>query len=259
MLGTADLDHFRPGRPMIDIMAEIQWRGNFEQAVELGSGSLTAISYTLLPLDSRRGKGGEVVWAIFRDEKFEKFVAWPKWDMELVEHEGNRWSRARPIRLGDFLRLLNADQSEALDVADVEAEVKLRPDPPHHVDPSLTIVWLLLSPAIQGASAEDYARNAALRDQFNAARLAIGMSEAEVASAMPALPLHTGVVDGRRYKIYGSRETFDIRYPVHYANILVLFERGRATGIYSGESAPGGSDGLAEMQDWFVELFLSTR
>jgi hypothetical protein len=79
-----------------------------------------------------------------------------------------------------------------------------------------------------------------LRDQFNAARLKIGMTESDVESVLKAKPIETGDVEAGSFKIFGSTESFDIRPDLHYANVLAVFKDGKLIGVYSSGRAPGG-------------------
>ena len=93
-----------------------------------------------------------------------------------VDYEGTKLRRPKPIRVGDCSWLIRAAKSESVDVEGLEHEIKTRPAPPSHVDPGLTLVWLALRPALRLTGDAEDKRNAALRDQFNACRLRMGMT-----------------------------------------------------------------------------------
>jgi hypothetical protein len=101
---------------------------------------------------------------------------------------------------------------------------------------------------------EDFRRNAELRDQFNASRLRIGMTERDVESVLHANPVESGKVEAHSFAIYGSNESFAISHTLHFSNILVLFRDGKASGIYSGETVPGGRGWREQLGKLFVDL-----
>jgi hypothetical protein len=253
LLGNDDVEKFRPGRPMDEILKEVQWRGNFEMACRHEGRGISGVSYELFT-DDPTGDGGEVVWAIFVDDKFQKFVEWPKPDMETVEKEGSRYSQFIKIKIGEFPRLVRADASKALNIPELAKQVAARPATPSHTDFGLAIAWLIAGHGNGKASEADYKRNAALRDQFNASRLKIGMTEPEIEAIFRAKPLQSGEVQAGRFEIYGSDESFDIVFSLHYSNVMVLFNEGKVIGIYSGESVLGGQGWYQKLQELFVDL-----
>jgi hypothetical protein len=253
LLGNDDVEKFRPGRPTDEILNDVQWRGNFEMACRREGRSTSAISYELFT-DDLAGDGGEVVWAIFVDDKFQKFVEWPKPGMETVEKKGSRYSQFIKIKIGEFPRLVRADATKALNIPELAKQVAARPATPSHTDFGLAIAWLIAGHGKGKASEADYKRNAALRDQFNASRLKIGLTEPEVEAIFRAKPLRSGEVQAGRFGIYGSNEMFDIVFSLHYSNVLVLFNEGKVIGIYSGESALGGQGWYQKLQELFVDL-----
>lgn len=132
--------------------------------------------------------------------------------------------------------ILRAAKSEPVDISELEKEVKARPETPSHSDPGLTIAYLLLKSAGHTpapATEKDYKRNADLRDQFNAARLKIGMSPEEVQTVFKAKPLQSRKVAAGDFQVYGSNESFDIDPVLLYSNVLVLFKDGKASVIYA--------------------------
>jgi hypothetical protein len=257
LLGPNDIKAFRPGRSKADILNDVQWRGNFEEATAYKGKSISAISYALAS-ESPENEGPDVLWAIFINDNFEKFVQWPKGETEVIDYKGTPWSRPKPSKVGDFGRLIRAADSPPVNIPDIEQKAKATPSTPSQVDLGLTIAWLLLRPAggsaTEVASEDDYKKNAKLRDQFNASRLKIGMTESEVESILKAKPIESAEVGANSVEIYGSTQSFNIVSSLHFSNILVVFREGKLIGIYSGEATPGGERGLQQMRDWFVGL-----
>jgi hypothetical protein len=123
-----------------------------------------------------------------------------------------------------------------------------------HYDPFLTAfaeAHLQVRPAAITAREE---RNASLRDQFNAARLKLGMTRAEVAAVLRARPLDSGKVETGAFEIYGATVSLGIWSPLHYHNIVALYRGDRLTGIYSGSFAQGGRDGFDRLRNPCGEL-----
>lgn len=255
-LDASDLEKFRPGRSKNDILKDVQWRGNFLMACMNKGKNVCAIAYKLL-FDGPSSDRGKVVWAIFVDDKFVKFVPWQKGDMEEVPYEGTMRSRPKPIKVGDcYGWLIRAVESAPVNIADLEKEVKSLAPPPSQIDPGLTAAWLILramGATPTPATEDDYKKNAELRDQFNAARLKIGMTEAEVESVLKAKPLESGKVEVGSYKIYGSNESFNIDndYSLHFWNVLVVFREGKVSVIYS---FPARTDWRQKLRERFVDL-----
>lgn len=266
-LYASDIESFRPGRSMDDILEDVQWRGHLVWACGYKGKSLYAIVYGLLAGDYSKGlerdpdaqKGA--VYAIFLDDRFVKFVKGVQLlrdEKEEYEIEGTKAHRARPIKVGDFRWLIRLLESEPFDIEDVQKGVRERPAPPLHIDWGLTIVTLVLGPLlllsefIRRASKCDYKRNAELRDQFNGARVRIGMTESEVESVLGAQPLESGEVEAGSYRIYGSNESFNINLiSLHFRNILVVLREGRVIGTYT---APPGAEWRRELGEWFMDL-----
>jgi hypothetical protein len=237
LLDPSDYNTFRPGRPKADVLNDVQWRGNFEFASEIDEQRVEAISYGLLggPLSER----GTSILAIFIDDKFEKFVPWPTGDAK--------------IKIGDFGILARAVESKSVAASDLEKEAAARPATRTHVDPGLTALWHRHQGKIKAARAPALKRNVELRDQFNAARLELGMTVEDVESVIKSKPFQSGKVHAGDLRIYGTAESLDIPNDLHYSNILVLFRDNKVIGIYSGGLVPGG-DGLQKMRSWFVDL-----
>lgn len=235
-LTADDLDKFRPGRLMGDVLRDVQWRGNFKTATTHKGKSICSITYFLLPRGATNGHAGEWVLAIFIDDKFVKFVKLqPALPDEMEEYYDRKYKRSRlrlkPIKVGDCRFLIRAVESAPIDIVDLEKEISERPKVPSHIDPGLTAVVLLLKPALDAKRDKEVKKNAALRDQFNAVRLKIGMTESEVESVLKAKPLESGKVEAGSYEIYGSNESLDISR-IHFSNILVVFKEGKVTAIY---------------------------
>ncbi|MGO8690553.1 MAG: hypothetical protein ACLQLG_13100 [Thermoguttaceae bacterium] len=249
-LDASDIEKFRPERSKNDILKDVQWGGDFEEATEYEGKNVSAISYGLFGGPYR--VGGRAVWAIFVGDKFKKFVRWPEWDQEeVIDDSGKRRSRAKPIKIGDFRRLIRAVESKPVSVADLEKEVRAGAAPPQHIDVGLTAAYLALEPALSAKRNKEINKNAALRDHYNASRLRIGMTESEVESVLRAQALESGKVEAGSYKIYGSNESFDIDYMLHFSNILVIFKEGKVIGIHR---APAGYEWRRTLGELFIDL-----
>ncbi len=233
LLRPEDYAAFRLGRPMVDVLNDVQWRGDFDFATEYKGRKYVQISFGVR--GGGRDSGGGDIIAIFADGRFEKFVKWPE--------GGDK------IRIGEFAVLARAVEGAPIEIRDFENDLKKDAVPRRSFDPGLTLAALLLFPAVNAAEAPRRKRNAELRDQFNAARLGLGMTERQVQSVLKAKPLYSGSVKAGPIQIYGSKESLGV-FP-HYSNILLLFKDGKVCGIYSGETVPGGNDGLQEMRDRF--------
>jgi len=256
-LGPGDVEKFVLGRARTEILKDVQWRGNFLMAGEYKGGSVCAISYKLFSEGTEKG-GGEVLIAIFVDKKFVKFVKWFSGERILVDVAGTPTSRPKPIQIGEIKWLIQAVESEAVNLAELEKEVKARPETPSQIDPGLTIAFLLLrATALRGskifavASEEDYKRNAELRDQYNASRLQIGMTQSEVEAVLKAKPIESGEVEAGSFIIYGSNESFRIDSALHFSNILVLFRKGKANVI---DSAVPGEGWRRKLKEVYVDF-----
>lgn len=241
-ISVADLAKFKKGRTKSDVLKDVQWRAGYVRAGKCDGEAVMAVTYTLLadPADLRRH---ETYHAIFVDGKFEKFIEWLPDEMEEVPYRGTVWRRPKPTKVGDCRWLIKASNSPALSIDDLRKQAKSFTAPPESKpDVGLTIAWLLLRSKVKtrDATAEDYKRNAALRDQFNAARLDTGMTEREVERVLKAKPLESGEFDAGSCKVYGSNESFPIDFELHFANIVVVFREGTAIAIFN---FPAGSSG----------------
>lgn len=256
LLGPSDYAKFQVGRSKIDTLNDVQWRGNFEMGCLHQGKSIVAVSFELFS-DKLTGNGGEVVWAIFHDNKFEKFVRWPAWETIDIPYHGTTRSVYKPITLGDFQRLLDAADSKSVSIEELKRDMKSRGKTPTQIDPGLTVAFLLAQVITEGqigASKADVEKNASLRDQFNAARLAIGMTKDDVEKQFRVTPLRSGKFPHGSFAIYGSKILFDILPQLQYSNVLALYENGKVSGIYSGETVPGGDQGLKTVQAIVPEL-----
>lgn len=241
LLTPADLAAFQPGRPTTEILNELQWRGNFLMATEYNGRTISAIRYGVGggPLVN----GGDEIWAVFADDKFVKFVRTPEWP--------KAWDKR--VVIGDFTWLVRAVDADAVSIADFEKELNANPAA-SHVDPALTIVSQAFRIPLEAKHAAEVKKNGPLRDQFNAARLRIGMSEAEVESVLKAKPLKSGEVRLGTFKVYGSKESFDLNRDLHFSNVLVLFRKGKLFGIYGGGMILIGEDGIERVHDGSISF-----
>jgi hypothetical protein len=236
LLDPGDFGKFQPGRLLEEVLEDVQWRGNLEMAAEIDGKRLTAISFGVFGGPFGDDARGDIVWAIFIDGTFDRFVRWPDWG------EG-------PIKVGDFSRLARALEMEPVSLPELENVEGAGPAPASQTDPGLTAAWLRLRKPVEAAHRRDLSRNAELRDQFNASRLKIGMTQAEVESVLRADPIETGDVEAGPYRLFGGTETLSVMEYLHYANILTLFRDGRLAGIYSGYMVPGGERGIRSLRE----------
>lgn len=258
-LTIEDLDKFRPGRSKRDILKDVQWRGYFRMASEHEGKIVSAIVYDVFS-DAPNAGGGLSIWAMFIDDLFTKFVKPPPTLPEDTVVIDAKRSVPKPLKAGDNRFLIRALDGEPLDVAYIKKEVQATAaPPPRHIDPGLTAAYFImrslgLAPGPgDPPTKEDYLRNAALRDQFNAARLNIGMTEAEVEAVLKATPLESGEVEAGSYRIFGSNEAFNININslLHFSNILIIFREGKAVSI---SSIPAGYDWRRNLGKRVVDL-----
>jgi hypothetical protein len=257
-LTLGDLKYFQPGRIKDDILNDIQWRGKFWIACKHEDKTICAILFFIIPDDPNITDDGELVWAVFIDNKFEKFVSGGWGESEKVPYRGTTRTRPKPIKLGegDLSLLIQLMNREPLNLSDLEKKVKAIKAPPSQVDPGLTIAYLLLKSqglTPKSANENDYKKNAELRDQFNASRLKIGMTEAEVEKVLKAKPFEIGKVDAGTYEIYGSNESFNINAALLFSNILILFKEGKACIIYGTDPGDSWRHNLSERFSNLVE------
>jgi len=152
------------------------------------------------------------------------------------------------VKVGDSTFLLRAATAAPVDVVAVEKKLSATPRPQSKgFDPGLTLALL---PYMAGLAEEEKQwtkKIGALRDEFNALRLRIGMTESEVRAVLPTKPLDAGDVAAGTYKIYGKEMHEGGLFPLVFANILVLFKDGRATTIYAVPAGPEWRKDLAHM------------
>lgn len=240
LLGTEDLDVFQPGRQMREILEQLSWRGNLEMMAMHEGREYAAISFGIYGGPFSDDPRATIIWALFTDGRFNKFVNWPDWGKER-------------IHIGNFSRLVKAVESDPVNLA------KLMESPsevaPKEVDLGLTVAALVTSAAGAAALERDFTANAALRNQFNAARLSLGMTTAEVDRVFRrARPLGIGDYADGTYRIYGAEQHLGVMPYLHYSNVLVLFNEQGVAGVYSGYTVPGGEQWREKLGDSFVEL-----
>ena len=98
LLEVEEYAAFKVGKKKHDILSELHWKGNVEEIAEIEGKVVTAISYGLYGGPHSEDPRAAVVWAIFVDDKFDKFVEPPQWGR-------------MPYRMGDHRRLLKAFQA----------------------------------------------------------------------------------------------------------------------------------------------------
>jgi hypothetical protein len=257
-LNAREITKFRPGRLKRDILDDVQWRGQFFMAAEHDGQSICAITFDFVA-DGRDRHQGTVAYAIFVGDRFVKFakvIGLPADEKQEYEIAGGKAHRPKPIKLADVHWLTRLVEGDAVSISELESEVNATSNAPH-TDVGLTIAWLLAvgrsanAPGLRGASVDDYRRNAALRDQYNASRLEIGMTASDVEMVFKAKPIYRGSVGADEWKIYGSNEVFDILPDLHFTNTLVLFKNGKAVKIYG---AMGGRDWLQRLRETYSDL-----
>jgi hypothetical protein len=225
-------------------------------AAEYDGKAVCAMVYDLLS-DDPNIEVGVWIWAIFIDSKFVKLVKPPS---ILPEERNLAKGGAKPLKAGDRRFLIRGMNAESASIAELKKEVQSLTPPEgreKRIDPGLTAAYLAmralgLAPGPEPPPTEqDYLRNAALRDQFNAARLKIGMTESEVEATLKAKPMESGQVEAGLYKIYGAEESFHISNIAgvwrRFSNVLVIFRDGKAIAISSIESGYDWRRKLAEV------------
>jgi hypothetical protein len=254
-LSRDDLAAFRAHRPKAEVLKDVQWRGNFVMASRVDEKNIYAISYQLF--SNNPYGGGASVYAIFVDEQFIKFVKWFRGDFVDVPYNGSTWSRPKRIKTGNDSWLVRAAASTPANLSELEKEAREEARQSDNrdssIDPGLTVVFLgLKATGVLGKPTErDYQRNLELRDQFNASRLELGMTPAQVEAIFKAKPLETGKVPAGDYQIYGSDESSKLGHPMRFTNVLVLFQKSKATFVYG--TWPG--DGWRSELEWlFLDL-----
>ena len=77
-------------------------------------------------------RGGELVYAIFIDDKFVKFVPWLRGELVDVDYEGTKRSLLKPITVGDTTYLSRLVESHSINLPTLEKEVAARPVAPSY-------------------------------------------------------------------------------------------------------------------------------
>jgi hypothetical protein len=253
-LAIADLDKFQPGRSRSDILKDLHWRADSVEMADCKGRALCAITYGLLSDGQQRDECKVFLHALFVNNKFVKFIDWLP-NVEEVPYHGTTRSISKRVRVGDCSWLSRAVEAKPMTIENLRKKAN-QPSPKQSPDIGLTIAWLLLRPALRTQSKEppsvdDYKRNAALRDQFNAARLELGMTELQVESVFKAKPLEQGKVDAGSYKIYGSNEVFNIDHLLIFSNVLVGFREGKVTAV---SSISAGDEWRHALGEAFIDL-----
>lgn len=235
-LNVDELDLFRPGRPMDEILRELRWRGNFEMAAEVDGKPVAAVSFTVRPV--RRTEVGEGVWAVFVADRFEKFVK-----PEPRDHKHS-------IPIGTFPPLRAASGAPPVAVAAIKQSVSgLEGERPAPFDAGALAVATVLDLKYGAGLRQSALENGRLRGQFNAARLRLGMTRAEVAAALKSRPLEAGPLEAGSYEIYNDVSRYFQNPPLlHYNGVLALYAGDRLTGIYSGRACPGDPEGMEHLR-----------
>jgi hypothetical protein len=239
LLRADQSEEFQRGRSIDDILKDVGWRGNFAQAGVHEGHSVLSVLYLLLPEAATHDARGEWLLAVFVDNKFTKFVRPPEPPPDEMEMRYDPVLERdilvpKAIRVGDARFLVWAMEGEAVNLAKLQKEWKENPYKPRsEVDVGLHALSLAFKPAMSAAWDRDFKKNAALRDQFNAARLRIGMTEEEVESVLKCKPLESGRLEAGAYKIYGSKEQVGLSGPLHFSNILVVFRDGNLAVIHN--------------------------
>jgi hypothetical protein len=256
ILTLDDLDKFKAGRSKAEILKEIKWRAGSVLAAHCDGKDVFEIDYGVVvdtTVLDRQWSGH----ALFIDGKFEKFIRWLP-GTEPEAGNGTPANQPKGRTAGDECDWLSrAIKSKAVSVADINKEVASIRKPPSEVDPGLTAAYLLLRAAgvVPGpdepATEQEYLRNAALRDQYNAARLDLGMTAAEIEDILKAKPLEEGKVEAGTYQIYGSNESFNINGLLHFLNIFVVYKEGKAIAI---TSISAGDDWRRELGEAIIDL-----
>jgi hypothetical protein len=239
-ISTDDLTHFIPGKAKGEVLRCVQWRGAFFEASGIEGKDISAILFNVAPSDAEEDELGVWVHAIFEEGKFVKFVEHPfmanmrdKLPAELLEkvkdESGQSYPRIRRMRVGDAALLKFLWQAEPVSVDVLKKQAEAAGPAPSQIDPGLTAAVLGMKalgiypiPNVE----DDYRLNAKLREQFNGARLGIGMSEERVEDVFGSEPVETGKVQGGTYKLFGRPLTsgVNVRPGLRYTNVLTLFD-----------------------------------
>ncbi len=77
------------------------------------------------------------------------------------------------------------------------------------------------------------------------------MTEVQVESILKARPIEQGKVDAGLYKIYGSNESFNLDDWLHFLNVMVVLQEGKASVVYCIGAGHEWRRGLGEI---FIDL-----
>jgi hypothetical protein len=251
-LDLTEMQSFRPGRSKAEILKEIHWVGNFEMATEDHGKTLAAMSFNVCVEDQ---VFGDFLWAIFVDDKFVKFVDSPAKSTPVGEGKDLKFIDSPvkikfPIPVGSFEPLLRIAGQNPISVKKFKQELEAyaEEDRKRHPDPFLTALAEKIGPQLVATNKPLEEKNTRLRDQFNAAKLKLGMTKAEVAAMLKSEPLDTGKLEAGSFEVYGSTDFAPFIEALHYHNIFALYHGDRLIGIYSGDVAPGGKDGFESLR-----------
>lgn len=228
ILSDEDLSAFQKGRLKEDILADVHWCGNLDMATLYDGKAISGIGYGVFGGPFSDDPRGKYVWAIFIDDKFEKFIV-PDFD-------------TKKRKFGDFNNLIRAVAAESISFEKMQKAGDGDPATKSQTDYGLTAASLVIGAGARTRHERDLKRNVELRSQFNALELEIGMDERTVEETLDATPLMTGDTANGTFRIYGSEESLDAISPLHHAIIVTLFSSGKLTGIYSGACTVDGND-----------------
>lgn len=246
-LNAGDLAVFQKGRAMRDVLRDVQWRGALVGACEDAGRSVFAIHYELLREGDAAGYG-IVCDAIFVDERFTRFVRTEdpiELGIAVRDPAGVRFSIPKRRRLDDCRWLVRHANKEQIGIDDILKQPSAVVEEHQH--------WNMEFETLRACEK----RNVQLRDQFNAARLSIGMRPADVRATFRATPLDSGTSDSGAYEIYGSNEFLNIREPPlnGYSNVLVLYRDGKASVILPVLVGHGlDYEWRESLGEWFTDL-----
>jgi hypothetical protein len=252
ILTVDDLDKFEAGRSRAEILEEVKWRVGSVLYARCDGKDVVEITIAVAVDPTVRDREG-FFHALFVDDKFEKFIRW----LPGTELDHNGTPAGQPKAGDECGWLTRALHSEAVSIADMKKEVASITDPPHDYDPGLTVAYYLLRSfgVVPGpdapATKKEYLRNAALRDQFNAARLDLGMTKSEVEAVLNAKPLEEENVEAGTYQIYGGNESYNMDPWLHFSNIFVVYKKEIAIAI---SSTPAGYDWRRELGEVISDL-----
>lgn len=234
-LTVAELAEFRPGRERSEILKSLNWRGDLFMMAELDGTATTAIGYTLFGSVPEDDGATESVYVIFENDKFVKFVTLQAYTpyKAVRDQEGGQnvddVEKRNSFRMGDARALRLLAETKPASVEELQQAVNNAEPSPRQIDPGLTAVVLgmkALGIDPIGSYPEDYRLNARMRDQFNASRLRIGMTQQEIDELFKSKPLAEGNVEGGKYVLFGKfhPEAINVQAGLEYANVLTLFD-----------------------------------